>query len=78
MILKEMRRKNIQNWVNSIRLKDTLEQLQPPKMGTELSFTVTHIFKEGSGMSELMFILRRSLSQEKQWKSTILQKYLVL
>ena len=51
--------KVIVNEMKDIRLKDTPEQLQPPKMGTELSFMHTHIFKDRSGTTGLMFILRK-------------------
>ena len=68
VILEEMRR----------QLKDILGQLHPPKMETKLFFTCTHIFKDGSGMTERMFILKKQLSLENLWKCIILQKYSVL
>ncbi len=70
-----MRRNNTTELSEERTIEGYTRTTATTKDGNRVIFTVTHIFKGGSGMTGLMFILRKSLSLEKQQKSTILQKY---
>jgi hypothetical protein len=66
VILKEMRRNNTTELGEEHTIEGYTRATATTKDGKQLSFTVTHIFKDESGTTGLMFILRKWLPLEKQ------------
>jgi hypothetical protein len=66
VILKEMRRNNTTELGEERTIEGYTRATATTKDGNRVIFYSPHIFKDGSGMTGLMFILRKSLPLEKQ------------
>jgi len=59
VILKEMRKKNITEWGEELTIEGYTRATATTKDGNRVIFYSPHIFKDGSGMTGLMFTLKK-------------------